>query len=98
MVIRSVFANVTHAATLFLRKLRLCFATGVKFKIRRDSNCNTKNVIYLAYCKKCYKQGVGSCIEWKPRLRNYKSHIKKKKALSVVPFDKGQGFWPNSKL
>ena len=35
-----------------------------------------KNIIYLAYCKKCYKQGVGSCIEWKPRLRNCKSHIR----------------------
>ena len=46
--------------------------------IRRDSTCNTKNVIYLAYCKQCHKQGVGSCIEWKPRLRNYKSHIKHK--------------------
>ena len=56
----------------------VCFATGTKFRTRRDSICDTKNVIYLAYCKKCNKQGVGSCIEWKPRLRNYKSHIKNK--------------------
>ena len=49
-----------------------------KFRIRRDSICSTKNVIYLAYCKKCHKQGIGFCIEWKPRLRNYKSHIKNK--------------------
>ena len=60
-----------------------CFATRTKFRIRRDSTCDTKNVIYLfitlfTYCKKCNKQGVGSCIEWKPRLRNYKSHIKNK--------------------
>ena len=26
--------------------------------------------------KKCKKQGVGSTISWKPRLRNYKSQIK----------------------
>ena len=31
----------------------------------------------MAYCKKCQKQGVGSTIKWKPRLANYKSHIKK---------------------
>ena len=31
----------------------------------------------MTYCKKCKKQGVGSTITWKPRLHNYKSHIKK---------------------
>ena len=31
----------------------------------------------MAYCKKCKKQGVGSTISWKPKLSNYKSHIKK---------------------
>ena len=54
------------------------FATGAKFKICRDRSCNMKNVIYLAYCKKCNKESVRSCIEWKPRLRNYKSPIKNK--------------------
>ena len=29
----------------------VCFATGTKFRIRRDSTCDTKNIIYLAYCK-----------------------------------------------
>ena len=47
----------------------ICFSTGTKFKIRRDSTCNTNNIICLAYCKKCYKQGVGSCIEWKTAIR-----------------------------
>ena len=56
----------------------VCFATGTKFRIRRDSTCDTKNIIYLAYCKKCNKQGAGSAIKWKLRLRNYKSHIKDK--------------------
>ena len=54
------------------------FATGNKFRIYRDSTCNTKNIIYLAYYKKCYKQDVGPCIGWKPWLRNYKNHIKNK--------------------
>ena len=31
------------------------------------------------------KQGVGSTVDWKPRLRNYKSHIKKKvRSCSIV--------------
>ena len=41
-------------------------------------------MIYLAYCT-CGKQGVGSTENWKPRLSNYKSHIKKKvKSCSIV--------------
>lgn len=53
------------------------FATGRTFKIRRNSSCDSKNVVYVAQCKKCGKQGVGSTVSWKPRLSNYKSHIKK---------------------
>ena len=42
-------------------------------------------MIYLAYCTKCGKQGVGSTKNWKPQLSNYKSHIKKKlKSCSIV--------------
>ena len=55
-----------------------CHATKRKFKIRKESSCTTNNVIYVAYCKNCGKQGVGSTICWKKRLSNYKSHIKKK--------------------
>ena len=53
-------------------------ATGKVFKIRNDITCSTPNVIYCAQCMKCFKQGVGSTTNWKPRLRNYKSHIVKK--------------------
>ena len=51
-------------------------ATARKYWIRGDSTCTTKNVIYLAYCSKCGEQGTGSTVSWKPRLSNYKSHIK----------------------
>ena len=51
-------------------------ATWRKYWIRRDSTCTPKNVIYLAYCTKCGEQGTGSTVSWKPRLSNYKSHIK----------------------
>ena len=51
-------------------------ATGKTFFIRRQLNCETKNVVYCAICTKCLQQGVGSTVAWKPRLRNYKSHIK----------------------
>ena len=54
------------------------FATGRRFRIYRDSTCTTQHVIYVAYCTKCGKQGVGSTTKWKTRLANYKSHIKHK--------------------
>ena len=56
----------------------ICHATKRKFTIRKESTCTTKNVVYIAYCTTCGKQGVGSTVKWKPRLANYKSHIKKK--------------------
>ena len=48
----------------------VCFAIGTECKVRRDSTCNARNIIYSVYCKKINKQGVGSCIEWKSWLRN----------------------------
>ena len=60
-------------------------ATGRVYKIRKNMNCNTPNIIYVANCSKCLQQGVGATIKWKPRLRNYKSHIKKgKKTCRIV--------------
>ena len=50
-------------------------ATGKIFRIRRKFSCDAKNVIYCAICTLCLEQGVGSTTVWKPRLRNYKSHI-----------------------
>ena len=42
-------------------------------------------MIYLAYCAKCGKRVVVSTKNWKPRLFNYKSHIKcKVKSCSIV--------------
>ena len=51
-------------------------ATGWKYWIRRDSTCTTKNFIHLVYRTKCREQGTGSTVSWKPRLSDYKSHIK----------------------
>ena len=56
-----------------------CNATGKKYKIRRDTSYNSKNVIYVAYYIKCMKEGVGSTTSCKLRLSNYKSHVKKRK-------------------
>ena len=47
------------------------------FRLAKNMNCDTPNVIYLAECKKCTLQGVGSTVKWKPRQRNYKSWVKK---------------------
>ena len=38
-------------------------------------------MIYLAYCTKCGKQSVGLTENWKPRLSNYRSHIKKESKI-----------------
>ena len=54
------------------------FATKINDKVRRSTSCVSKNVIYIAFCLNCLKQRVGSTVDWKPRLRNYKPHIKKK--------------------
>ena len=62
-----------------------CFATSKSYKIKRDLNCETPNVIYVGFCIVCERQGVGSTVDWKPRMRNYKSHINKgRKTCRIV--------------
>ena len=62
-----------------------CFATKRIHKVRRSTSCVSKNVIYIAFCLNCLKQGVGSTVDWEPRSRNYKSHIKKEvRSCSIV--------------
>ena len=49
-------------------------------------------MIYLVYYTKCGKQGVGSSENWKPRLSNYKSHIKNQvKSWSIVNYFNDSG-------
>ena len=55
-----------------------CFATQRVYKVRQSTSCVSKNVIYIAFGLNCLKQGVGTTVDWKPRLQNYKSHIEKK--------------------
>ena len=52
------------------------FATKKRFKIRKDFTCSSKYIVYCAICTMCCQQGVGSTVNWKPRLSIYKSHIK----------------------
>ena len=62
-----------------------CFTTKGTYKVTRSTSCVSKNVIYITFCLNCLKQGVRSTVDWKPRLRNYKSHIKKKvRSCSIV--------------
>ena len=62
-----------------------CFALKIIYKVRRSTSCVSKNLIYIAFYLNFLKQGVGSTVDWKPRLRNYKSHIKKKvRSCSIV--------------
>ena len=44
------------------------------YKINGANNCNSKCVVYLAQCKRCKKQYVGSCkTAFRTRFNNYKS-------------------------
>ena len=54
-------------------------ATGKSYKIRQHLFCPTDFIIYGAFGKKCNRQCVGSAIDFRRRLSNYKSHIKKEK-------------------
>ena len=73
-------------------------ATGREYYIRQDSTCSTPNVVYMPYCKKYKKQGVGFPIWWKPRLRNYKSYIKKnvRSCKIVIHFIAWMLWWGNT--
>ena len=62
-----------------------CFATKSVFKVRRSTSCISKNIIFIEFCLNCLKQGVRPTVDWKPRLQNYKSHLKKKvQSCSIV--------------
>ena len=54
------------------------------YKIRRSTSCVSKNGIYIAFCLNCLKQGLRSTVDWKPKVRSYKSHIKEIQSCSTV--------------
>ena len=60
------------------------FATKRIYKVRRSTSFISKIVIYIAFCLNCLKEGLRSIVDWKPRLRNYKSHVKEKYDLVVL--------------
>ena len=43
---------------LVFRYKRKPDATGRIFKIRGDSSCQKENMVYVAYCLNCQKQGI----------------------------------------
>ena len=53
--------------------------SGRVFQIKKLLTCTSDNVVYLASCVVSDLQGVGSTINFKSRLANYKSHIKRNK-------------------
>jgi len=60
---------------------------GKGYDIRAGSlNCNSKNVVYLAKCKTCGIQYVGSAsTSFRLRFNNYKCHYRKHSSGSTVP-------------
>ena len=61
-----------------------CFTTKRIYKVRRSTSCVSKNVIFITFCSNFLNQGVGSTVDWKPKLQNYKSNIKKKSQSSSI--------------
>ena len=53
--------------------------TGKSYKIRQSLSCRTGYVIYCATCTLCNRRCVGSSVNFRSRLSNRKSHIKKNK-------------------
>ena len=52
------------------------YRTGKSYYIRSRLTCHSRNVIYLASCKKCQLQYIGSTTtEFKVRFRNHKSSM-----------------------
>ena len=69
----------------------LSFQTGKSYKIRSKLSCDSKNIIYLASCKKCHLQYVSSTTtDFIVRFRNRKSALvtKKKTCKVAVHFNK----------
>jgi hypothetical protein len=63
----------------------VCLASSKTYKVKRLLTCSTKYIVYCAFCLVCREQGVGSTFDWKPRMRNYKSHISKgRKTCRIV--------------
>jgi len=61
------------------------FQTGKSYKIRLKLSCDSKNVIYLASCKKCNLQYIGSTTtDFRVRFRNHKSAMLTKKKTCEV--------------
>ena len=61
------------------------FQTGKKYTIHSRLSCNSKNVIYLASCKKCRLQYVGSTsTDFRIRFRNRKSAMLTNKTTCEV--------------
>ena len=52
--------------------------TGERFRIKKEINCKSKNIIYLVTCRACGKQGVGRTTAFQSRISNYILHICKK--------------------
>ena len=61
------------------------YRTGKSYYIRSRLTCHSRNVIYLASCKKCQLQYIGSTTKKKVRFRNHKSSmLTNKKSCEVA--------------
>ena len=49
--------------------------TGIRFRIKQEINCRSKNIIYLVTYRACGKQRVGRTTAFQSRISKYILHI-----------------------
>ena len=52
-----------------------CFSTKRKYKIKATLKCDSRNIIYMIFCKCCGKQYVVSATGFKEQFRIHKIYI-----------------------
>ena len=53
-------------------------STGSVYKISRNIDCRSENIMYLVTCNRCRMQGVGSTLDFQGKMSDYISHMYKK--------------------
>jgi len=50
-----------------------CRVTGKTYYVKGDLSCESRNVVYMVSCTKCFEQYIGSAVNFKARFRIHKS-------------------------
>ena len=80
-----VVLNVKEQDAISVGNSFLSFQTGKGYKIRLKLSCDSKSIIYLASCKRCHLQYIGSSTtDFTVRFRNQKRAMVTEKKICEV--------------